>query len=209
MSTPETKVENMEGKPVWVGFLDLSIDGKTESRQVVIRYPRMQDLDALREHDRVLAEEENYLQSFGHTTNTEEEDAAALKRIIERCNAQTKMNLVIEVEGKIVGAANVTMKTDDSDRHAAFGGITLEKEFRNQKLGKLLVDVALKEAEHHLPQLRVLEGRVKAPNKAALQLYESVGFEHVGTIPNGTSTVVNGEVQIVDEIVLHKQFNSE
>ncbi len=89
--------------------------------------------------------------------------------------------------------ADYTLLVDENDNVVAFGGfwhildeghitnIAVKKEFRQNKLGTLLVSEMIKSAKEKEIKSMTLEVRVS--NTPAIKLYEKMGFSSVGKRP--------------------------
>lgn len=84
----------------------------------------------------------------------------------------------------LVGTVGVTKVSHCvKSRHRAELGISIEKDWQGQGLGRILMELSLKQARENgflQMELGVYEG-----NTAAIRLYESCGFTEMGRVPRG------------------------
>lgn len=110
--------------------------------------------------------------------------------------------IVAEVDGKIVGATDVTTKTPQQDqRHVGMVGLLVREGYRSMGVGTALltalIDKAKEQGVYELLMLTVFSN-----NERARHLYRKMGFVEFGTLPNGLKR--NG--QYVDEIYMYRRL---
>lgn len=94
------------------------------------------------------------------------------KELIE---SEKSVYLVIEVNGEVIGTAGYT----DQVGEGYINNVVINPDYRNRGYGKMLMEAVIgKAAEVNITDLTL---EVRVSNTAALRLYESVGFESVGT----------------------------
>ena len=99
------------------------------------------------------------------------------RRFLERLGPDDHV-LVAEVDGRVVGVAGLHGKRGKL-RHSAELGIGIHDQFQGRGLGRRLLEALLDIADNHIGLVRV-ELEVLPDNLRAIQLYESLGFEHEG-----------------------------
>ena len=82
-------------------------------------------------------------------------------------------------------------------------GISISKKHRGRGLGKLLMDIILKEAKENLPKLGIVVLEVMAVNPNAIKMYKNFGFKEYGNLPEGNK--YKGE--FVDVLSMYKKIN--
>lgn len=85
--------------------------------------------------------------------------------------------------GNIVGHVNLKSDGLATGLHRCELGIGIERAYRGQGLGKRLMDCAIAFARNS-ESLAWIELKVFAHNTAARALYQQVGFEEIGTVPD-------------------------
>lgn len=91
------------------------------------------------------------------------------------------VNVVAEVEGKVVGHLGVLTNSNPRRKHAASIGIVVHEDFQGRGVGKALMEEALHVADNWLNITR-LELTVFSDNARAIALYEKFGFEREGLL---------------------------
>ena len=85
---------------------------------------------------------------------------------------------VAELDGQLVGWADITPRGQDATRHIGTLGMGVHRELRGHGIGLALV-LSVIDAAWRL-QLKRIELEVFPDNAAAISLYEKLGFEHEG-----------------------------
>jgi putative acetyltransferase len=91
------------------------------------------------------------------------------------------IQLVAEVDGRVVGILGLHPEENARRRHAAMLGMAVHDNFQGKGIGSLLVASALDLADKWLG-LRRIELQVFVDNTAAVHLYQKFGFEIEGTL---------------------------
>ena len=124
---------------------------------------------------------------------TEEDEARYLK---EKTESENEVELVAELEGKIVGTAGVDrLGRQEKLRHRAEFGISIVREYWGLGIGKALTRACLECAK--AAGYAQLELSVVADNSNAIRLYESLGFVEYGRNPLGFRSRISGWQEIV------------
>ncbi len=89
--------------------------------------------------------------------------------------------LVAEFEGQLIGNIDLTGSKRIKMNHTAMIGMGIKEEWRNQGLGKILINNTLDWAKNH-SNIEIVWLDVYATNNLGLQLYKNSGFEVSGTI---------------------------
>ena len=98
-----------------------------------------------------------------------------------------EVELMAEVDGRIVGSAGVTCVRDvDKTRHRASFGISIDEAWWGLGIGRALTEACIECAR--AAGYVQLELGVVADNVRAVSLYESVGFVEYGRNPKGFLT---------------------
>ena len=170
---------------------------KINDKKVVFRYPiakeNIADLLALINS---LIEERAMISLQKKVTPNEEK--AWLINNLKEIKKKEKVLFLVEVDGKIMGNAEV--KTGkDATKHVGNLGILLRKEIRGQGIGKKLLKTIIREAEKAL-KVKIITLSVFSTNKVAKGVYRKVGFKEVGKIKKG----INHYGKFLDDVVMAK-----
>lgn len=91
------------------------------------------------------------------------------------------VQLVTEVDGRVVGILGLHPEENPRRRHTAMLGMAVHDDFQGQGVGSALVALALDLADNWLGLWRI-ELQVFVDNTAAVHLYEKFGFEIEGAL---------------------------
>lgn len=155
---------------------DILFDGK----KIVLRNPRMSDLDTLMAFINLLVDEDAPILGSIKKVTREEEKSWLKGRIKGIENGQIHGLCVFDAKECI---ANVTIEKGRL-RHAHMGvlGISVKKKYRGRGLGLLLMQKIIEIAKKD-PTIKVLTLNVYGFNKAAINLYRRVGFKTIARLP--------------------------
>ena len=151
-----------------------------EFKGILIREPTMSDAKSLMLTFNKLVEEKVDILSTKKSSlkDTKKRMNDTLKLIKER-----KIVKLLAVDGnRVIGNVSISL-SKEKKAHIGGYGIMIDKEFRGIGLGEKLTELIIKLAKHRLKSLELLELDVFARNKAAVKLYEKMGFKKVATIP--------------------------
>lgn len=152
-----------------------------KGNDVVFRYTNPEDLEAMLSYINELIAENTYIGLFGEPL-TQVEEEKTLKEILEGMEKGDKSFIVAEINGKYKGNAGVHRETTRRKKHVGNIGISLACEYRNEGIGKELMNTVIEEGgklDMKLLYLTCLEN-----NDRALHLYEKLGFKRCGYMPN-------------------------
>lgn len=181
----------MEGKVVF--------EGKTkDGQEIIIRYPAKTDLQAMWEYINALSKERTFIRFQGEEISLEDEEKY-LNSFLEKISQRKAVKLLVICDEKIIGISDVTMK-DLAQKHIGVFGITVAKNFRGQGIGKMLMELMLKEAQKNLLQLEIIILDVFGSNNLAKKMYQKFGFVEYGLLPKGLKL----EKGYADDVLMYK-----
>jgi len=154
-----------------------------QKQKIIIRPPKISDLDSSFEMINSLVEEKAMLTVQKNSTYKEEEKY--LKGIIKEKEA---IHLFLIIDGKVAGSAKVS-RLRNGRNHIGELGISLRKEYRGMGLGKKLPKIVIEKAIKKF-KLKIIILNVFKKNKTAYYLYKKLGFKEVG--------LIKGEVKYYD-----------
>jgi len=146
-----------------------------------IRYPKFEDLEDMLKYVNSLVGEEVYINMQKKIGKKEELEF--LTDLLKNIENKEAVSLVVEVNGKVSGLANINKKRF-AESHIGNFGIALRKEIRGKGIGKKLMELTIKEAVKNM-KTEIVELEVFAENKPAINLYKKSGFKKVGIIKKG------------------------
>ncbi len=149
-------------------------------KEVLFRSPRTYDAEEMLEYLEKIALETDFLvRSPGEETKTLEKERKHIERLN---NAPTALMILAEADGKIVGSCTLNVGNSKKTHHRGTLGITILREFWSLGIGTHMIE----EIAAYAKKIGVtqLELQVMDSNKRAISLYERLGFEKIGFLPN-------------------------
>ena len=148
------------------------------SEKYIIREARTSDAKELVDYVQRLSDEPDIpiLLSPGEFDLTVYEEEMILAEYLIMDNSTF---LVVEAEGKIIGALNCKGGDRKAIRHVVTLGISIDRDWRNLGIGKSLLEKAIEWARKTGIVTRI-ELNVFVRNKIAIHLYEKYSFEVEG-----------------------------
>ncbi|PTD93364.1 hypothetical protein C9439_08110 [archaeon SCG-AAA382B04] len=152
-----------------------------ELGEVKVRYLMMEDVDPLQDLMNSLVDEGadiRYTREIGF-----EEQVDWVAEQLKKVEKGKRVQLVVEVDGVVVGSTSVERDEEGKD-HVGHFGIVLAESVRGFGVGERTMRAVIEEARERLDvEIVVLE--VYESNEVARNLYSKVGFEVVGRIEDG------------------------
>lgn len=157
---------------------DLTI--KVGKKEILLRNPKPEDAQMLIHYLKVTCGETHFLAKEPEEVNmTIRQEEEFIKNSIK---SDKDMMLLGFMEGKYVGNCSFSGSTALRYRHRATIGIALYQKYTGIGIGRAmletLIEIAKKEGYEQL------ELEVVADNKRAIHLYESLGFQIYGRLPD-------------------------
>jgi len=175
--------------------------GKTkDDREYIVRYPNRNDAQLMTDYINVLSKERTYIRFQGEEMKLADEQKF-LEDQLQRIEEGLSVMLFIVCDGRIAGISSVDMK-DKIESHVAGFGISLLQELRGAGIGRIFMDLILKEAEKKLKMLRIITLSVLEGNTRAQSLYNKFGFQIYGSLPGG----VFYKESFIDHIFMYKKI---
>ncbi len=108
--------------------------------------------------------------------------------------------MVADIDGKVAGVAAVRPHRTGRAHHVANASFIVHPDYRRMGIAKALGRSALKYAKKQ-GYLAMQFNFVVSVNKVAVDLWQSLGFKIVGTLPKGFNHVSKG---LVDVYIMHQ-----
>jgi len=177
--------------------------GRTEKgTEIVVRYPDKDDAPEMTRYINTLSNEYTYI-LFQGEQNTLKQEKTYLRSLLKKIKEQKAIYLLVFHDDMVIGGSDLTMK-EKAEQHVGSFGISVAREFRGQGIGKLLMNLVLKEANTHLQNLRICVLGVFSDNDLAASMYQKFGFIQYGKLPKG----LKHKDCYVDHIFMYKNMNS-
>jgi len=175
--------------------------GKTKTgREIIIRYSEMGDVEELLRFINELSNEKTFIAYQGEK-ETIKSETKYLKEKLKAIKDKKSVQLLAFFNDKLVGEGEIHMM-EKVEKHIGVFGIMINHGFRGEGIGKLLMDLVLKEAKKSIPEIKIVILDVYSTNDIARSLYKKMGFTEYGTLPNGISRVEKFE----DMVMMYKNI---
>lgn len=151
-----------------------------DGREVILRTPKWEDIDDALEFINSLVDEDAMI--LVNEKKTREQEIDWISSCLSKLEKSKFIMVVAEVDGRMVGIVEVEPHFGKM-KHVGSLGISVKKGYRDIGIG---VDL-MKEAEKHAIHMRLktMTLEVFEKNKRAIHVYEKLGYEVTGRIPQG------------------------
>lgn len=168
--------------------------GLKDGRTCVLRNGTAADGQAMLDIYVLTHAQTDYLLSYpDEVTMTALQEAQFLR---EKTDSENEIELLAEVEGRIVGAAGIAaLGKKEKIRHRADFGIGIDQAYWGLGIGRALIRACIELARQ--AGYSQLELEAVADNAHALALYESEGFREYGRNPRGFRSRYTGWQELV------------
>lgn len=168
----------------------------------LIRYIKKGDAPLMTKYINKLSKEETFVSFQGEEMKLDDEEKFVEKQI-EKIKSNLSVDLLVFSEDQLIGISNVHLHERKSTAHEGVFGISVDKDYRDEGIGGVLLDVTLSEAEKNLKGLKIVTLGVFENNPLAISMYERRGFKESGRIPKG----LFHRGKYVDHIFMYKFVN--
>lgn len=173
--------------------------GRFPNGELIIRYPNMSDATAMCDYINALSQEQTFIRFQGEKISLAEE-TMFLENTLAKIQQLGAVMLLGFLNNKLVAVSGIEMK-DKTESHEGVLGISLSAAVRGQGIGKLLMELILKEAAN-IPDLLLVTLEVFSINQVAINLYQKCGFVKYGLLPGG----VKYKDGFVDRLLMYKSM---
>ena len=162
--------------------------------ECTLRNGTQADGQAVMENFNLTHAQTDYLLSYPDENSfTAEQEASFLNR---KAESENEIEILAVVNGAVVGTAGVgAIGTKYKLRHRAEFGISVAKEYWGLGIGRALTLACIECAR--VAGYAQLELSAVSENRAAIALYESVGFQEYGRNPKGFRSRTSGWQELV------------
>ncbi|MCL6096280.1 MAG: GNAT family N-acetyltransferase [Patescibacteria group bacterium] len=166
--------------------MKIVFQGKTKKDvEIVIRYPQVGDEHKMWRYINELSKEKTFIRFQGEEVSFEEEEEY-VKSQLQKINEKKAITLLGFNKNKLIAISDINMR-DKTEKHIGVFGISVAKDFRNEGIGRLLMEKVFEEAVRETPTLKIVTLEVYSKNSIAKRIYEGFGFKEYGLLPNGIS----------------------
>jgi len=156
------------------------------------------DVEALLSYVNKLSREKTFVLLQGEQLTLKEEKEF-VQKLTKDMRGRKAVCLVIETDKKIIGISQINLKPR-ANSHVGQMGISVDAQFRDQGLGKLLLNTIIDQGIKNIPELKIIDLSCFVVNEKALHMYKSVGFMEYGRLPGGIKYKGN----YINEIFMYK-----
>lgn len=148
-----------------------------DGREIIIREANLQDAsDLMKSIRKYIGESEHQVMEYDEFSHLMSKSREWVHAFIEEDNS---LLLVAEHEGSIVGNLDITGASRNRLRHNGLVGIGMQKQYRGQGLGSILLQAGIDWAKAN-PYLERLWMQIVDGNTSAISLYKKSGFIEEG-----------------------------
>ena len=147
--------------------------------KIIIRHLKKTDVDGVWSTFNEVLEEGKYLPVFSPVKSEFEKKSwyENVKKDKEVCLIAE--NPKLKAPNNIVGQCEITNTEWEAATHVGILGIIIRKEYRDKKIGEILIDLSLRESKKLNNKDKMILACFKN-NERALHLYRKMGFKEVG-----------------------------
>lgn len=167
-----------------------------KGKLVTFRYLHPRDLDDMLRYVNQLIDEDTFIGIYGKKL-TRLEESEFLTQELKDMKAGIKSHIVVEVDGRYAGSAQIRPQELRRKKHGADIGMSLAKDSRDQGIGTELLTVLIQEARRM--GFRLLTLGCFENNDIALHVYRKMGFKIAGIIPES----IHYKESYVGEVIMY------
>lgn len=168
-------------------------------KEIKFRYPTIDDLQILINYINKASKEKTFITFQGEKIKLEDEKKW-LESTIQKIKKKEKIYLMAFVDGQFAGSSDIELASMVR-KHIGIFGIIVDNNFRGGGIGKLLMDLVIKEATKNLIGLKIITLECFANNKVAISLYQKMGFIKFGCLPKS----LERKGKMDDAILMYKK----
>lgn len=165
-------------------------------KKVILRTPKMEDLDDFLELINSLVDEK--AQIYITQKFTRKEETKWLLKILSCLEKDEAFFLVAEVDKKAIGLSEFQIKSGDKDHRVGEIGIIISKKYRNLGIGTTILKTILEQAA--LFGLKTVTVIPFSTNSHAIHVYKKVGFVKSSILPKKHFR----QDKVIDQIIMSK-----
>ena len=182
----------VENSPILASFTS-----KT-GKKIDCRFPDASDLEKLLGFANALVKEDTYTTLTGEMISQEAEEQF-LSKMISQMKEKNAVHILAFCDDELVANTGIVKQGKRKDDVGLFG-IAISSGFRNEGIGKQLMELLFEKAKGIGIRRAVLE--VYAANDIGISLYKKMGFLMAGQFPKH----IWYKNELMDEIVMYKDL---
>jgi len=175
--------------------------GKTKSgKDLLIRYLSKEDIPELLKLMNKISLEKTFILFQGEQLTLKEETKYVQEKL-KKIKKNKLVKLLAFVNNQLAGVSDIELKNKVVSHQGSFG-IIIDKNFRGDGVGGILMDNVIKEAKEKFKSLKIIDFDVFGDNIIAQNLYKKMGFKKYGLLPKG----IKHRDKFVDQILMYKEI---
>lgn len=156
-----------------------------DGRNCILRNANQMDASDFVEYFRTVHSETDFLTTYPDEFKATTGEVA--QNLKQKVDSETDIEICAFIDGKLIGSAGIsTIAPCDKTKHRAEFGISIMKDYWSLGIGMAMTEYCI-ECARQAGYLQV-ELEVVAENRAAVKLYEKLGFVEFGRNPLGFIT---------------------
>jgi RimJ/RimL family protein N-acetyltransferase len=167
---------------------------------VTFRYPTIDDTEILKNYINKISAEKSFILLQG-IQKTLEEERKWLEEKLEMVNKKECVYILAFIKNDLIACSEITLEPLIKNHIGDFG-ITVAKKFRGEGIGKILMDLVIKESIKNIKNLKIITLECFGINIIGLNLYKKLGFKEYGILPGGLKR--RGKYE--DAILMYKKI---
>lgn len=171
---------------------------RDDKRNIVVRYPIESDAEEMLRYINALSQEKTYIRAQGEQLTIEHEKKYLTSQL-EKIAKKNAVKLLLFIDTLLIGVAGIEM-LERTERHTGVLGISIDKAYRGEGFGNLLMKLLETEAKANIPELEIVTLCVFAKNVTGKAMYEKFGYKVYGYLPKG----IKYKEQYDDLILMYK-----
>ena len=170
--------------------------GKTVS----FRYLGIDDVQIITDFINKASKEKTFITFQGEILSLEDEQKYIQSKV-EAIEKKEAVALLAFIDNKLIGSSGIDLEIKIKSHQGLFG-IIIDHDCRGEGVGKILMELVVKEAIKNIKGLKIITLEVFGSNFIAQSLYKKMGFVEFGRLPQGIKYKDNFE----DEILMYKKI---
>lgn len=152
--------------------------------EIIIRYPKWEDLDELLRHVNQLSYEDTYVTLSGETI-TQIEETNYLSTLYKEIEIGDNVTLLAFSNDRLIASCGISRNRTDRRRGLHYGnfGLAVDNQFRGVGVGYEIAQKTIEEAKNKIQGLKIVRLGCFAKNTQAIGLYTKLGFKPAGIFP--------------------------
>lgn len=181
--------------------MEIVLKTKTKNnKNLTIRYLSSDNAQIVTDFINKASKEKTYIIFQGEQLSLEDETKYVQSKV-ELINKKESVHLLAFIDNNLAGSSDIDLQSRIK-KHQGLFGIIIDKKYRGEGIGKILMGQVLKEAKKNIKTLKIVVLEVLGNNSIAQNLYKSMGFIEFGRLPGG----IKHRGKFVDEILMYKNL---